>query len=325
MPRIAFFLWLLLAGTAFSLSARAADPIAELPYRIDYEGWVTVSVMVNGQGPYDFVLDSGATITAAFQNLADENIFTPADREPIRILGLAGSEILPAINIGDLTIGDQRLDNHVGVVLPDWRETRQTPGGILGLDFLTQYTVLFDADKQTIRLYDRRDPVKDLPRGWSKTRMRARNFGEGAGTLYRITVSIHGRKVPCIIDLGASGTLINNRAMRRLLGGVVIEGSRASGFRTGSRLSDIFDRVEVASRIRVGTIRIAKARWSKRILTVFDAPIFEELGVHEKAFCLIGSDLMTERSFIFDFAHEKLYMGPKARRRLTMQDKNAAT
>jgi hypothetical protein len=202
------------------------------------------------------------------------------------------------------------------VVLPDWRDTRRTPGGILGLDFLTRYTVLFDADKQMIRLYDRRDPVKGLSKGWSKTRMRAENFGEGAGTLYRITANIHGRKVPCIIDLGASGTLINTRTLRRLLGGVVIEGSRAAGFNTGSRLSDIFDRVEVASRVRVASVRIARARWSQRILTVFDAPIFEELGVHKKAFCLIGSDLMIERSFIFDFAHEQLYMGPKAKRRL---------
>ncbi len=322
MLRNAFFLWVLLVGTAFSLSAHAADPIVEFPYRIDYEGWITVSVMVNGKGPYDFVLDSGATITATFQNLADQHVFTPADREPIRILGLAGSETLPAIYIGNLTIGGQRMDNHVGVVLPDWRETRQTPGGVLGLDFLTQYTVLFDADKQTIRLYDRRDRVSDLPRGWSKTRMRAHNFGEGAGTLYRITAGIHGRKIPCIIDLGASGTLINKRAFRRLLGGVVIEGSRAAGFSTGSQLSDIFDSVQIAKRVRVGTIRIAKARWSKRILTVFDAPIFEELGLNKRAFCLIGADLMIEHSFIFDFAREQLYMGPKAKRRLTMHDKN---
>ncbi len=322
MPRNALFLWLLLAGTIFSLSARATEPIAEFPYRIDYEGWVTVGVMVNGKGPYDFLLDSGATITATFQNLADEHAFTPADRAPIRILGLSGSEILPAVFIGDVSISGQRLEKHVGVVLPDWRDSRRTPGGVLGLDFLTRYTVFFDADKRMIRLYNRRDQIKDLPRGWSKTRMRAEGFGDGAGTLYRINVNVQRRRIPCIIDLGASGTLINNRALRRLLGGVVINGSRATGFSTGSRLTDIFDRVGVAKRVRIATIKIAKARWSKRVLIVFDAPIFEELGIHEKPYCLVGADLMTERSFIFDFAREQLYMGPKAKRRLTMHDEN---
>jgi predicted aspartyl protease len=321
LPRNVLFLWLLLAGAIFSLSARAAEPIAEFPYRVDYEGWVTVSVMVNGKGPYDFILDSGATITATFQNLADEHAFTPAARAPIRILGLAGSEVLPAVIIGDLTIGGQPMARHVGVVLPDWRETRRTPGGILGLDFLTRYTVLFDADKQTIRLYDRRDPVKDLPRGWSKTRMRAEDFSDGAGTLYRITVGLQGRRVPCIIDLGASGTLINYRAMQRLLGGVFINGSRNTGFSTGSRLRDIFDRVKIANHVRIGTIRIARAKWRKRVLTVFDAPIFEELGVDKTPFCLVGADLMTERSFIFDFAREQLYMGPKAKRRYADADR----
>ncbi len=316
MPRNVLFLWILLAGTVFSLSARAAVPIAEFPYRIDYEGWVTVSVMVNGKGPYDFVLDSGATITATFQNLADQHAFTPADRGPIRILGLTGSETLPAVKIGEITVGGQRLDNHVGVVLPDWRDSRRTPGGVLGLDFLTKYTVLFDAEEEVIRLYDRANPVIQLPRGWSKTRMRADEFASGAGTLYRISVSMHGRNVPCIIDLGASGTLINYKALRRMLGGVFINQPSDTGFSTGSRLRDIFDNIEIARQVRVRTIKIAGARWRKRVITVFDAQVFEELGVNKIPFCLVGADLMTERSFIFDYAHERLYMGPKAKRRL---------
>ncbi len=316
MPRNLLLLWIFLAGTVFSLSAHAADPVAEFPYRIDYEGWVTVSAMVNGKGPYDFVLDSGATITATFQNLADQQAFTPADRAPIRILGLAGSETLPAIIVGDLTIGGQRMDNHVGVILPDWRDSRQTPGGVLGLDFLTRYTVLFDADKRMIRLYNRRAPVIDLPRGWSNTRMKAVNFGSGAGTLYRVTVDMHGRRIPCIIDLGASGTLINYRALRKMLTGFYINQPSQTGFSTGSRLRDIFDNIEIARLVQVRTLKIAGSKWRKPILTVFDAKIFEELGVDKAPFCLVGADLMTARSFIFDFANERLYVGPKAKRRL---------
>jgi len=297
------------------MTARAAAPIAELPYKIDYDGWITVNVTVNGKGPYDFVVDSGATITAAFQNLADEHAFTPANRAPIRILGLVGVESLPAVNIGEVVVAGQRMDKHVGVVLPDWEESRRTPGGVLGLDFLTRYNVHFDADERVIRLYNRQNLVEDLPRGWSNTRMRADDFASGAGTLYRITVNMHGRRMQCIVDLGASGTLMNYRALRRLLSGVFFNQSRETGFSTGSRLRDIFDHIEIARRVRVGTVKIAGAQWRKPVLVVFDAPIFEELGVDKMPFCLVGTDLMAEYNFIFDFAREQLYMGPKARRR----------
>jgi len=297
-----------------SLPAQGADPITELPYRIDYDGWITVSAMVNGKGPYDFIVDSGATITAVFANLSDTNAFTLADRPPIRVLGLVTANSLPAVNIGDIAVGNQRLAGHVGVVLPNWKNVERSPSGVIGLDFLTQYKVYIDADKRTIRLYDRQDSAPLLPDGWSKTRMRADDFASDASTLYRITVNMYGRRIPCIIDLGASGTIVNYRALRRLYSGVYTGQSGRKGFSTGSRLSDIFENVEISRPVRIPIIKIANAQWRQHIVHAFDAPIFEELGVHRKPFCLVGTDLMAEHSFIFDFTHETLYMGPKARR-----------
>ncbi len=314
MQRSAIIIISLFTSLIFSLSARAADPVAEIPYRIDYEGWITISAMVNGEGPYDFVVDSGATITATFQNLADDHDFTPADRDPIRILGLAGAEALPAFYIGAINVGGQDLTEHVGVVLPNWRRGRRTPGGVLGLDFLTRYRVWVDADRRVIRLYDKNNAMSDLPRGWSKTSLKGDDYGASGGTLYKISVNMHGRRVECIIDLGASGTIINYYALRRLLSGVFFNESKSTGFSTGSRLNDIFDNTEIARNVRIARIRIAGAQWRKRVILVFDALIFEELGISRKPYCLIGSDLMTEYNFMFDFANEKLYMGPKARR-----------
>ncbi len=317
LQRKTLILLIFLASFAFGASARAADAIAEIPYRIDYDGWITVSVMVNGKGPYDFIVDSGATITSTFQNLANDHIFTPADRPPIRILGLVGAEALPAMTIGDVTISSERMDNHVGVVLPDWEAPRRSPDGVLGLDFLTQYTVLFDAEERRIRLYDRKDSIGDLPDGWSKTSMPADDFNSGAGVLYRTAIKMQGHRIQCIVDLGASGTLVNYKALERLLSGVFFNGSRSGRSKSGSRLNDVFDNTYLVRRIRVGTVKLAEAEWRNHVFIVFNAPIFEQLSIDKKPSCLLGADLMMEHSFILDFAREKLYMGPKARRRAT--------
>lgn len=300
-------------SVAFAHPMRGAEPVAEIPYRIDYEGWVTVSVTVNGKGPFDFIVDTGATTTVAFENLAKLQAFTPADHEPIRILGLTSEQQLPAVLIGDLEIGGLGLDDHVSVVLNDWLTPRRTPHGVLGLDFLTRYLVLADADAQVLRLYDRAAEPAASTREWSRTTLRRDNYGQEAGALYRLTAQFNNKDVRCILDLGATGTVLNYPALRNLMTGIFVDGWRSRGFRTGTRLQDVFNDTERARLVKVHRVRIARARWRKQIFTVHNALIFYELGVGGRPYCLIGGDLMLERSFLLDFAREKLYFGPKAR------------
>lgn len=288
----------------------APKPVAEVPYRIDYEGWITVQAMVNGEGPYDFIVDSGATITSVFENLTQEQNFAPAPRPPIRILGLTAAQKLPAFKLGDIEIGGQHLPDHTGVILPDWEPSRRPPQGVLGLDFLTRYIVQFDAGEKKLRLYNPADDMAGLVSSWSRAPIKADDFGQSSGMLYRVIVEMQGRPIPCIIDLGASGTLLNYSALRRLLTGVFVNGTRESGFSTGTRLKDIFNNTEIARLVEIRRLRIGGASWGRHKFIVFDAPIFEELGVKHTPFCLVGSDLMLDRSFIFDFEHELLYIAP---------------
>ncbi|MFQ5562001.1 MAG: aspartyl protease family protein [Parvularculaceae bacterium] len=289
------------------------EPIAEIPFEIDYEGWITVQATVNGEGPYDFIVDSGATITSVFENLAREQTFSPVERPPIKILGLTAAEQLPAYFLGEIQIGGQRLQNHIGVILPDWAPPRRPPNGVLGLDFLTRFIVHVDVNEKLIRLYDPGEDLDGLGDAWSKTPLKPDDFNQNSGTLYRVTADMQGRPIPCLVDLGASGTMLNYHALRRLLSGIFINQPRETGFFTGTRLNDIFDNTEVARLVHVKRITIAGAKWRDKLLTVFDAPVFDELGVDNKPYCLIGSDLMLEFSFIFDFRRQLLYIGPQAR------------
>lgn len=306
------FLW---TDTAFAHPMSGRTPVAEIPYNVDYEGWVTVEVTINGKGPYDFIVDSGATITAVFQNLVGEHNFAPSPQPPIRILGLTAAKHLPAFTVGDVNVAGQPMADHVGVILPDWAPPRRTPQGVLGLDFLSRYTVFVDTNTRVIRLYDPSLPPERDTRDWSHTDMTKDGFGQDQGALYRIDVRMNSRSLPCIVDLGAAGTLLNYSALRKLLSGLYINDHGSFGFTTGSRLRDVFDNTERARLVRLPLVKIAAARWRDQIFTVYDAPIFFELGVGQDPFCLVGSDLMLQHNFMFDFAREELYMGPKTRYR----------
>lgn len=288
-------------------------PAAEIPYRIDYQGWITVDGYVNGGGPYDFIVDSGATITSVFANLSELQDFPKANRAPIQILGLSGSRTLPAYRLGDISISDVSLDDHVGVILPDWAPPNEPPQGVLGLDFLTRYKPLFNRRDRTIKLYAPGAIPDHVLQNWTKATLTPLYMESETRPLYRTNVVIRGIDIPCVVDLGASGTIFNSAAYRRMLSGVFVNRSRAEGFTTGSRIQDVFDNEDRAISVRIAKLRIGATSWSNQFVIVYNAQIFAELGVANEPFCLIGADLFSDRSFMLDFKEEELLIGPNYR------------
>lgn len=301
---------LALAHPALAQIITDQESIAEIPYRLRYQGWITIDGMVNDQGPHHFIVDSGATITSVFTNLSRTQEFTPADRADIRILGLSGAQALPAYEIGTINFSGEQLDDHVGVILPDWLPPNVPPQGVLGLDFLVRYKVHIDANHRLIRLYPPDSNVQPNKKGWSRTALRPISITENATPLHTVKVQVRGAYIPCIVDLGASGTIFNKAALRAMSAGLSVNINRGGGMTTGSRINDIFDNTARVRPIKITRLRLGRSIWRNKTFLVYDAPIFAELEKSTRPFCLLGADLFTDRSIMFDFDDEKLYIGP---------------
>jgi len=301
----------------FIHGARAAQSssgggVAEIPYSIDYDGWFTVKATVNGEGPYDFIVDTGATLSLVFQKLLDRQQFPAVDQPPRRVLGLSSVGTLPVYRIGDIDLGGVGLRDHHGVVLADWSPPRRTPDGVIGLDFLTQYFVVFDRPTKTLRLYPR-GMRPEIVRGWTSTRLRAEDFDLASGDLFTLTGRIRQRPIRFILDLGASGTLINSAAFSSLLSGVSITRWSDHRGKFSTRISGAFDEEGRAVVLSVRRFSIGNARWKKRRFSIYNPLIFEELGVTNKAFGLLGADLFLDRSFAIDFQGGRFFIGPEVK------------
>lgn len=305
--------WGLLSCLSIAMAAlppRGSEPVAEIPYRIAYQGWFTVQASVNGTGPHDFIVDSGATITSVFANLAVQQEMPPVAGKKIQILGLTGAQELPAYMLGDIDFNGVSMTDHLGVVLPDWAPPNTPPQGVMGLDLLTRYAVHVDTKDKVIRFYDPAVRL-DKRRGWVRTRMKLFEAQGSPSKLYTVEVKVNAARIPCILDLGASGTIFNTEALRNMISGVRRSPSSGPGFTTGSRVKDVFDVSDRAQPVRIQRLKIGSATWHNRIFAVYDAPIFADLGYERKPFCLIGADMFSGRSILFDFKREKLYIGPE--------------
>lgn len=305
-----------LAALAFALlmnAAAAAEPVASLPYAVDYNGWLTVKVRVNGEGPYDFIIDTGATQSLIFRNLADLHAYEPTGASPQTVLGMSAQGAFPPHYVGDLALGEAALEDLATVILPDW-DVEEKPQGIIGLDFLTRYIAIFDASAGRLDLYDpAAPPPDDRTRRWKRTRLKPDNFGLDIDDLYTINGRVNNRRVRFLVDLGASGTVLNRSAVAFLTGNDTRISIRPSGGAATGRITDALEQTEIARSVYVDRIRVGGVYWYRRQLAIHDAAIFEELNVHTKPFGLFGADLIRDRSFKLDFPNGEMRIGPRAR------------
>ncbi len=294
---------------AFVASAKAQTPDAEIPYRYAYNGWITVPVTVNGQGPYNFIVDTGATLSVVFENLATKQNFPFVDGEPRRILGLIEANDLPPRYIGRIETGGHALDNVVSVVIADWAAPRETPQGVLGLDFLEQYAVFIDPVTQTIKLYNDGAPDIVDSRGWSGVRIEPKTFGDGARPLHVVNARIRSKTFPFILDLGASGTIINYPALRSMLTTRRVSVRSAGTASRNPKVQDLFGNERQSRLVRIQRIKIGRTTWRNKIVSVYNSDVFDELGLAEQPYGLLGADMFRYRRIVIDFKNDTLHIG----------------
>jgi len=115
---------------------------------------ILVPVMLNGAGPYDFVLDTGATLTCLHDELAD----SLGLREPAGMLGygagVGSGGNIRLVEIDSLAVGGARAFDLTGSVL-DLAQARAIgieADGLLGLNFLRAFHVELDFERDVLTL-----------------------------------------------------------------------------------------------------------------------------------------------------------------------------
>ncbi|HEX6472726.1 MAG TPA: retropepsin-like aspartic protease [Streptosporangiaceae bacterium] len=103
------------------------------------ETMVLVPVKVNGRGPYDFVLDTGASSSTVSRSLM-RKLRLPRNGDTARVRGVAGATEVPLVTVGRWTLGGQRLHGRSLPVLDlgaDFGDGQVS--GLLGSDELRRF------------------------------------------------------------------------------------------------------------------------------------------------------------------------------------------
>ena len=254
------------------------EPVLMLDASLDINDRLTVEVMLNGLGPFQFIVDSGADRSVLSETLA--NRLTLAQGPNIIVHGIGGSVIARTAKVAQLQVGDALLSN---VNLPVLPPERVGADGLLGVDILEGRNVIMDFRKRRLEVRRSRssfDLVR-LPREVSV--IADDRFG-------RLTVAdcrVAGARALAFIDSGG-GVSIGNMALSRA---IATRRRRYDDVRSAKLLT-------ASGEITIGQFRIAPSltlgdlRMTNLPMAFADLHIFDVWGINDRPALLLGVDIL---------------------------------
>ena len=251
---------------------------------------MTVPVKLSGEGPFQFLVDTGADRTAISWEVAQKLGLAQGDRASIHTI--AGVTTVSTATLTDLQLTRKSLKIVDAPVLDS-----QTMGadGIIGVDSLRSQRVEFDFDTQTLSIVPSATPeYRDEP-GTIVVEAARRN-----GRLVVTDAVANGHRLTVVIDTGAQLSIGNEALRQQLMGRNLVDPSKKVQLEsvTGDMINGDYMYVR---RLEIGGLML------KDLAIVFaDAHTFKELNLDKRPALLLGMNAIRAfKKVSIDFASRK--------------------
>jgi predicted aspartyl protease len=125
---------------------------SEIRFRLVRDSIIVIPMMAGGEGPFDFILDTGADTTVVDSSLASKLSLQPLNR--VQQTTLAGAQALTVSSMPNLAVGPAQVEN-LPVLVQDLSGLHKIDShieGIAGQDFLSHFNYLIDYRKRVVRI-----------------------------------------------------------------------------------------------------------------------------------------------------------------------------
>jgi len=250
---------------------------------------LSVEVLVDGRGPYRFIVDSGADTSVVGLRIAHDLQLPLAT--PAILNGMTDRNIVDRVKVDRLTVGSNTVGD---LELPALREEDVGGDGIVGIDALVEQRLMMDFEKHLIKVEDARTPEKFDPNDIVIIARRQH------GQLILTHVKAAGYDLDAVIDTGSEitigNTALRDKLMRRNRDKFVTV--PVIGV-TGKTLNIQF--------ARIGELQLGPVTLRDVPMAFADVPPFKMFGLSDDPALLLGTDLLdTFRRISLDFRARKV-------------------
>ena len=247
-----------------------------------------VDVLINGRGPYKFIVDSGADTSAVGLRIA-RDLELPLGR-PAVLNGMTSRDVVDRVKVAELVLGPTRVKD---LEVPALREIDLGGDGLLGIDALVRQRLLMDFEKKIIKVEDASKPMKYSPGDIVITARRQH------GQLILTEVQAQGLRLDAVIDTGTEISIGNLALKEKLL-------------RRRARFTEVeaIGVTGVPAKLQIATIdelKLGPVLLRNVPIAFADVPPFKLFGLADGPALLLGTDLLENfRRVALDFRARKV-------------------
>src|SRR3954467_13280282 len=292
-------------------SLNEPEPLFAAPTRLDRIGRVMTPFMVNGKGPFRFVIDTGASRSTLAPHLAKSLGLTQSVGRNVMLNGVTGAAEVTTVPVDSIEIGALRFENQNLPVI--FTSIMGNADGILGVAGFDDQRIDVDFKKDRVSVLESNGKRPH----YSMVTARATRNGNG---LMIVDVRVGRRiKAKAVIDTGAERTLGNltlqnlmnkNRHKKREVVAAVVHGATP----------DIAEGdVQEIKEATIGDMTLSNLE-----VIFADFHVFKLWGLDKQPALLIGMDMLGVLDrLVIDYRRNEVSMyGEKAAVMRTMHAEN---
>lgn len=256
------------------------EPATQLDTAKDRFAHMLAPVQINGAGPYQFLIDTGANVSCVSRELAQRLALTPTDPAPVHTA--VGMRLRPSVIIDRLDVGARSRKR---VRTPTLPALGPNIDGVLGVDWLGGQRLALDFKGKSLEITRSRDEPPLENRVIVPARRRL-------GQLTIVDADLSGHRINAMIDSGSQATICNTR-----LRDLVVQMERGkqdvqphSEVRLETLAGEPFSgEMFYLPFLRVGGLQLGN------VPTVYsETHIFELWGLKQTPAIVLGMDLLTQ-------------------------------
>lgn len=276
----------LAAAAPFFNGAAFADTSAALSY--DERGRPMADVMLNGQGPFSLVIDTGAGGTVIGADIIQRLSLTPTGRA--RMQGASGATETNLYSLSSIQLGALRRDGVNAAEAPENSASSRGHAGVLGANLFSGARLELDFTANLLRVDTSANRAPLAGAGVAPVAFRHR-------VLALAPVTVGGVAATGLIDTGARRSVANT-PLREALGFAANDPRLISVEPIGGATAHTTETVAA----QAGPIVLGGADLGALELAFAELAVFRSLELARAPGIILGMDVFRTRTLVLDYA-----------------------
>ena len=276
---------------ADSVTVTGQTPIVTLQTWVDIYGRPTADVMLNGRGPYKFVVDTGSNTSVLSTRVAASLDLVALPERVVH--GVTGTMVAKFGRIARIETG-RSASFDLAVAILD-APAFATLDGILGMDMFKNRRIRFNFTRKTVEF----DPASRRPmRLPVRAGVRLRQ-----GLLIEAQGRVGNTQARCVLDTGSDTTIIN----LALLDGIRSPAVMRRRHDVQPQIIGVTNQELNGVWVNLPEINLIGLKIRRLIAAAADPPIFKLWGLDQTPAMLVGMDILSQvETLVIDYGRREV-------------------